>query len=82
MSERRKYPPLNEAVPGDLPQESVGWSPYEVWRTQILLPRLEEERRKQADGLVANEEQENHIAGSSTRSIAAKVLARTSRLFA
>jgi len=61
MSDPRESPPLNETVSDDVPKDGVGWSPYEVWRTQILLPRLEEERQKGAESRIAKDEQENHL---------------------
>lgn len=35
--------PLTAAKPSEL--GPVGWDPYEVWRSRILLPRLVEEAR-------------------------------------
>ena len=74
MSDPRKIPPLNETVSDDAPQDAEGWSPYEVWRTQILLPRLEEERQKGAESLIAKDEHENHLARRSLSKLRTRLI--------
>ena len=61
MSDPGESSPLNEAASDDMPKDAKGWSPYEVWRAQILLPRLEEERQNGAESRIAKDEQENHL---------------------
>jgi hypothetical protein len=34
--------PLVDTTPVELPKSAGGWDPYEVWRTRVLLPRIED----------------------------------------
>jgi hypothetical protein len=32
----------------------IGWNPYEVWRTRVLLPRLAEQSKRLPEALPSN----------------------------
>jgi len=36
-------------------QDAAGWDPYEIWRTRVLLPRLEVTDEAVVKGVVADE---------------------------
>jgi hypothetical protein len=33
---------LVDAAPAEPAKTAVGWDPYEVWRTRVLLPRIDD----------------------------------------
>ena len=39
---------LHTAKPPSSQSPKVGWDPFEVWRTRVLLPRLAEEREEKS----------------------------------
>ena len=46
--------------------DTLGWDPYEVWRTRILLPRLEAQNRNQTGSVQASRER-NIVSINLTR---------------
>ena len=41
QAERHEPPPAAEQAASKV-SESIGWDPYEIWRSRVLLPRLED----------------------------------------
>jgi hypothetical protein len=49
-------------------QDAAGWDPYEIWRTRVLLPRLEVADEAVPDDAVANQPRPSKAADAPVTS--------------